>query len=226
MSLDLEVTYAKPRSIEQLDGRIGLTSLEICKSIGVSHHDFKKELGRRQYLKYLREAGFLIRPFSPETRNRGRKPVAFAIELEAAKALVALSRTKLGLEYLRYLISCETAIPKMIQEIAELRSKIDALERPKRIKTQKVWRIVVGYRTERALGLEGITDVKIPVYREISVDNMTDEERRIWEAQHLARISSGASTKAAKLLNREIEPGGKRGKLIVMDDKRPGLLEI
>lgn len=201
--------FVKPYPQDVLNGALGLNSLDVAQAIGYSHRHLMRDLNRRQYLKWLRNADFKLAPFGAKTGNRGRKSIVYAMDTETAKVIIAQSRTELGAGYLRYLIACEFAmehqVPKMIAEIADLRLKLASLSKPKRVAGPgRRHKLLVGFRSMKDIfGNEE----KIPVFRMLATVEMTDAERRAWEAQHCAKISRGASDKAAKLLNLEVEPG-------------------
>jgi phage anti-repressor protein len=230
----VKAKFIQPYAQEALGGELGLTSKDMAFALDLPHYELIKDLRGRHYFETLKQAGFEFREISLNSKGRGRKGKAYVFTIDAAKAVVAVSRTSFGIHYLRYLLDCERAIeqglPKLeakvkelVTELRETREKLSSLERPKVRKGQKTWRVVVGYRTERLLGLDGIVEEKFPVIREIPIDNMTDDERRIWEAQHLSKISSGMSKKSAALLNCEVKPGTK---VISLTDRRKDLRKL
>lgn len=224
---DIDIGYFKPRPQPVLDGELGLTSEDVARSIGISHRHLLQDLRGRRYVVFLRQAGFELAEVSANRKGPGRKGKFFVFNTEAAKAVVATSRTELGAGYLRYLIACEHAIeaglPLLRAEIADLRAKLESLVKPKRLRGPgRRHRVVVGFRT--VVGLFG--SEKVPVYRDLALDEMTDDERRMFEAQHLSKISSGASKKAANLINGEVKPGLRSQKRQLSIASAPVKIEI
>ncbi len=215
-----ENAFVDPYPQEALDGALGLTSSDIAAALGVAHNHLMRDLKRRQSLKWFRDAGFQIEPFRPKSGNRGRKGTLYAFETEAAKAIVAQSKTQKGIGYLRYLISCErkaeaaeVIIPLLLEKVSLLEKLVNVLSKPKKLRGPgRRHRIVAGFQTIRDLwGNDG----QMPVYRDLAFSEMTDEERRAYEAQHLSKIASGASKKAAKLINHEVAPGKRSSMALV-----------
>lgn len=205
--------FVKPYPQVALDGELGLTSEDVSRAIGVRHSDLLKDLRKRHYVGFLESAGFQLKEFSPNRKGPGRKGKAFAFDTDAAKALVATSRTELGAGYLRYLLACERAVeqgvPALKAELAEVQAKLAVLmAKPRRVRgPERKHCVVAGFQT--VTDLWGNT-AKVPVYRHLTRSEMTDEERRAFDAQHLARVSAGAAAQAAKLLSHQADPSPPR----------------
>lgn len=204
----IKTGFVKPYPQKALNNTLGLTSKDIASVIGVTHRHLLQDLRQRQYVKRLEDAGFLLAEISINSKGRGRKGKMFVLDSDASKAVVAQSRTDSGVGYLRYLIECERLwendVPRLLREVEDLRRKVQALERPRQIRSNpKHWQIVIGYRELKTLFGEEVKEV---VRREALLADMTVEERRQWEAAHNSKTAAGLSKKVQKLLDREIDP--------------------
>ncbi len=208
--------HVQPYAQETLGGAIGLTTKDIAMSLGIAHHNVLAKLRQGKFHDAARFCGWNLTGVVFQSRNHSRKvgrpEQVIAMEVKAAKAFVAKWDNELGWGYLNFLLDrdekmtvAESAIPKMIEEIADLRAKLESLCAPKRLRGPgRRHRVIAGFRSVKDLWGQV---VKVPVFRELAFDEMTDDERRAYEAQHLSKISSGASAKVTKLLNHEAKPG-------------------
>lgn len=129
----------EPRPCPELQGELGLTSLQIAKSLGASHDDVKRNIRR------IAERHPIFRMESGEMRNDKRKgrPVQFYIvPVDVAKFIVARYENDTGAAYLQYLIDFEnkarkaepemrSALAEMQKVIEELRAQLAAVTRPR-----------------------------------------------------------------------------------------------
>ncbi len=219
--------FVEPYAQVALDGALGLTSEDLATALGVSHHHILEKIRRGRFAEVCRLGGwsFHALAFKPAAGKRGGRPLKIhVLDVDASKVFVSRWDNARGIGYLKYLLTCERivehGVPLLNAKIRDLEAKVVALCAPKRVRGgPRRHRLVAGWRT--------ITDIfgesgKIPVYRDLLLSEMTDQERRHYEATHLSKISAGASDKAAKLLNHETDPGKRSLTLL----QKPGFPEL
>lgn len=225
---EIKISFIEPYPQPLLGGELGLTSEDIAGSIGVTHRAFVRDMRDRKYISFLENAGFRFVQFCSNRSGPGRKGKIWVFDTNAAKAVVAASRTEYGAGYLRHLIDCERFVlegmPKLkalfeqqAKELIEAQAKIAGFEKRRRkVRGKpKTARVHAGYRTVASLfEPEGYRE---PVFREVPLDQLTDEEARVMEIIHLNRIAEGLNKKATALAEHRREPKPRVVALVPLD---------
>lgn len=125
--------FIEPHYIKELDEE-GLTAQEIAISLGVEVFQVNQKLRREKNNVQVIQDWRVI-AYTMLNENNGLQIECFALNTLAAKAFVARWSNRKGDAYLNYLFSCEKKseiadklIPKMLNEISDLRKKLNAME--------------------------------------------------------------------------------------------------
>lgn len=189
-----EITYIKPYAQEALGGRLGLTSVDIAATLAVQHRDLVRDLRERQYAEFLKVAGFEFAEISANRKGPGRKGKMFVLDVEAAKAIVASSRTEVGAGYLRYLLTCEKIAeqlaPRLAAELEAAHATIAKLTEPqqRRIPGKGIVSVIV--RTLRVVDLFG--EIHEEIHRERKLySELSEAEKRRYKLGQRAAVMRG-----------------------------------
>ena len=202
--------YATPRPLPELNGKEGLTSIEIALSLNAEHKHVRDNI--RSLME--RDAEFklsVVRDNSGyDTGKRGPKQIVYVMPTEEAQLVVAKYDNDIGRSFLRHLLRFHSMgrelIPKMVDEIAHLRQRLAETVQPKR----------------RRLA-DGRKMVLVPVYT-LNLWNERTLSHKEWvleedaapdvvldgKIRHLHLVSLGAQSRAQELQNRR--DGKNKGK--------------
>lgn len=144
--LKLQDTFITPYPQAELNGELGLTSKDIAKAIDVPIERVNKKIKRllsdKKRSEHFLQLNWHFHPYGikSESPKIGRPETAYALNILAAKAFVAKYESKLGREYLNYLLRCEQVAE---QQVPILKAAVEALTTPIKRKTRTGYTIKV-----------------------------------------------------------------------------------
>lgn len=204
----VEANFVKPYAQQALGGALGLTSEEAARGMHMQHSSLKRQFREAGYMSALKDAGFDFERIRTKSspHGPGRPKELYVFPVATVKALLAQTRTKVGLCYLRWLFRCEEAVGKMAEAIKQERERVnelldenERLKKNQRRRNRHALTVEVNKRT-----IFGIETEKVK--KMLTIDEMDAPERRQWRALHCTRIAQGAAATAVALQAHEIEP--------------------
>lgn len=136
--------YVEPYAQPALNGRAGLTTIDIAKCLGAQHQHVMRSA------RTLAERCPELRLIRTEMRNdsgKGRKGFGYVVPPLAAKLIVAKYDNEIGLAYLRFLLGCEKVAteytPWLEQRVKDLEALLAQATMPRLGKGKRGSRILV-----------------------------------------------------------------------------------
>lgn len=124
--LPVASTFVEPYTQAALDGKEGLTSVDIARALGAQHRDVKLSIKRLSD----EDSAFCVQ--TQKSVTGGRPVEMFILNVQDAKMVVATYQNAIGRAYLRFLLACERivleAVPKLQATIANQAARIAQLE--------------------------------------------------------------------------------------------------
>lgn len=178
--------YVKPYPQDALDGKLGLTSVDVASALGTPAANVVRELGRRGYADKLRMAGCELMPVAIKSKGRGRPGTIWVLDTMAAQIFVAQTRTMTGIGFACYLINHERASQKAMAKLARRVEELEQAAEPRKNRHA----VVVGYQQMHTL----FGDIEqMVIEKTLLLSEMTADEKRAYRIQHLSRIGQGVA---------------------------------
>lgn len=182
MSKLISSPYIQPYPLQEFGGELGLTSMDIAKSLGVDHHKVKEKIKRN--FDFYNDCSFFITHMVDNY---------YTVNVATAKYLIASWKSHIGKGYFQYLLSCEQTVEKEIPALKErLSAAMEYIGR--KFKKKKVDRFVYVKRIIEKRDMFGILYVD-EMTEKIPFHTLTDQERAAWEIRHNNNVAEGLTKK-------------------------------
>lgn len=216
--------FIEPKEMAELDGDLGVTSIQIAESLGVKPEYINRRMAARGYAEKLMKAGCRVIAIGMATKSltNSETPIgmttkslkkikglnSWVFDITAAQVFVAQTRTDLGIAYAKYLTDFHSAIakklPELLREMQEMRAELaewHGTRQKKLLKSTSTQDYVISVK--RVTDMFG-NPVFIKERIKIPTDKLRRDEYLAAQVSHCIEINEGMGRKI-KALNDELE---------------------
>lgn len=211
--------FIMPYPQEALGGEFGLTSQDLAEVLGTNAGSVRRKIERSDISRW-KSKGWDLVTYVINTGKRGRTGTGYVLNTAATKVILARWKSKLGDDYLQYLLQCEKAveigIPKLQAELDKAADefKLEQQSRKKLEMENQAMKQALAKKKRRSKLVNIITNTTIEhdmfglpytkiKYIEKRYDELTENELSKEKIMHRAKTMKGLANIQESAINRD-----------------------